>query len=82
MPVKGDSRLAMTKSSDLVDRDAHGHSMLRPLPLGTPLGIRQLLEKNKAFPHILDARSLREELGEFGWGTSYVQRDIHIHFEI
>ena len=28
------------------------------------------------------ARSLREELGEFGWGTSYVQGGIHIHFEI
>ena len=29
-----------------------------------------------------DARSLREELGEFGWGTSYVQWGIHIHGEI
>ncbi len=29
-----------------------------------------------------DARSLREELVEFGWGTSYVQGGIHIHFEI
>src|SRR5258708_8427661 len=29
-----------------------------------------------------DACSLREELGEFGWGICYVQWGIHIHFEI
>src|SRR5216684_7715135 len=28
------------------------------------------------------ARSLREELGEFGWCICFVQRSIHIHFEI
>ena len=29
-----------------------------------------------------DARFFREELGEFGRGTSYVQGGIHIHCEI
>src|SRR5437879_13873787 len=29
-----------------------------------------------------DARSLREELGEFGWGICLVQWGIHTHFEI
>src|SRR6266478_7246494 len=29
-----------------------------------------------------DARSLREELGEFGWCICFVQWGIHIHFEI